>query len=132
MADDRIITLRFKPESVPDMELYRNLETEKKRLGLSMPAYVKNVLRQNFESRERMWTDGNVDVCMERIREIVHGELALHSVVVSEMLEKMTGGVTNDMGKAEWGKAPDCLGERLPEYSDDFPEGLNDVLEKFM
>ena len=36
MADDRIITLRFKPKSVPDMELYRNLETEKKRLHASL------------------------------------------------------------------------------------------------
>ncbi|MCI9139860.1 MAG: hypothetical protein HFI78_09190 [Lachnospiraceae bacterium] len=131
MADDRIITLRFKPKSVPDMELYRNLETEKKRLGLSMPAYVKNALRQNFESRERMWTDGSVDVCMERIREIVHGELALHSAAVSEMLGKMTGGAANGIGKAEWGKTPDQR-EKLPEYSDNFPEGLNGVLEKFM
>lgn len=131
MADDRIITLRFKPESVPDMELYRNLETEKKRLGLSIPAYVKNVLRQNFESRERMWTDDNVDVCMEWIREIVHGELALHSAAVSEMLGKMTGGAANGMGKAEWGKTLD-QGEKLPEYSENFPEGLNGVLEKFM
>ncbi len=131
MADDRIITLRFKPESVPDMELYRNLEMEKKRLGLSMPAYVKNALRQNFEGRERIWTDGSVDVCMERIQEIVHGELALHSAAVSEMLAKMTGGAANGIGKAEWGKTPD-QGEMLPEYSDNFPEGLNGVLEKFM
>lgn len=131
MADDRIITLRFKPESVPDMELYRELEAEKKRLGLSMPAYVKNVLRQNFEGRERMWMDGGVDVCMERIREIVHGELVLHSAVVSEMVEKMAGGAANGIGKAGWGKTPD-QGERLPEYSENFPEGLNGVLERFM
>lgn len=131
MADDRIITLRFKPESVPDMELYRELETEKRRLGLSMPAYVKNVLWQNFEGRERMWTDGSVNVCMERIREIVHGELAVHSTVISEMIEKMAGGHSNGMGKAEWRKQPD-QGEALPEYSDNFPEGLNGVLEKFM
>ena len=131
MADDRIITLRFKPESVPDMELYRNLEMEKKRLGLSMPAYVKNALRQNFEGRERIWTDGSVDVCMERIREIVHGELALHSAAVSEMLAKMTGGAANGIRTAEWEKTPD-QGETLPEYSENFPEGLSGVLEKFM
>ena len=68
---------------------------------------------------------------MERIREIVHGELALHSAAVSEMLAKMTGGAANGIGKAEWGETPD-QGEMLPEYSDNFPEGLNGVLEKFM
>lgn len=128
MTDDRIITLRFKPESVPDMELYRNLEMEKKRLGLSMPAYVKNALRQNFESRERMWTDGSVDVCMERIREIVHGELASQNAAFAGQLEKIAvgipGGIKNTRQLSEE--------EALPEYSDDFPERLNDVLEKFM
>ena len=48
MSDDRIITLRFKPENVPDMELYRELEAEKKRLGLSMPVYVKDILQLPF------------------------------------------------------------------------------------
>lgn len=128
MADDRIITLRFKPKSVPDMELYRNLETEKKRLGLSMPAYVKNALRQNFESRERMWTDGSVDVCMERIREIVHGELASQNAAFAGQLEKIAVGIPG--GIKNTGQLSEE--EALPEYSDNFPERLNDVLEKFM
>ena len=44
MADERVVTLRFKPECVPDMELYSRLEAEKRRIGLSMPVYVKGIL----------------------------------------------------------------------------------------
>ena len=36
MADERIITLRFKGENHLDMELYQSLKREKKELGLSM------------------------------------------------------------------------------------------------
>ena len=89
MSDDRIITLRFKPENVPDMELYRELEAEKKRLGLSMPVYVKDILQQHFKDGERMWTDG----CMERIREIVHGELASQNAVFAGQIEKIAAGI---------------------------------------
>ena len=124
MSDDRIITLRFKPENVPDMELYRELEAEKKRLGLSMPVYVKDILQQHFKDGERMWTDG----WMERIREIVHGELASQNAVFAGQLEKIAAGIPG--GIKNTGQPPEE--ETLPEYSDDFPEGLNGVLEKFM
>lgn len=129
MADDRIITLRFKTESVPDMELYKELEAEKKRLGLSMPAYVKDILSQHFEGRERVWAGAGMDGCMERIREIVHGELAAQNAAFTGQLEKIASGISN--GAKSTGQPPEGE-EPLPEYSDDFPEGLNGVLEKFM
>lgn len=131
MADDKIITLRFKTGSVPDMELYRELEAEKKSLGLSMPVYVKDILGQHFEGKGRMRADGGTDMCMERIREIVHGELASHSAVMIGIIEKMAGELPNGIGKTEQEKTPERE-ETLPEYSDYFPEGLYGVLEKFM
>ena len=59
MADDRVITLRFKSESVLDM--YRKLEMEKEQLGLSMPVYVKSILWRHLEvqgrcRKEQGWT----------------------------------------------------------------------------
>ena len=50
MLDERVITLRFKEENFLDMELYQSLEKEKKEMGLSMPVYVKEILRQHFEN----------------------------------------------------------------------------------
>lgn len=127
MADDRVITLRFKPENVPDMELYNRLETEKKRIGISMPAYVKGVLLQHFENPGRMWADAEADTCVEQMREIVHEELASQSAVLGGMFERIVQSLPDGIQKT--GKAS---GEVLPEYSDRFPEGLNGVLEKFM
>lgn len=45
MAGDRVITLRFQERKSVDMELYRRLEEGKKEKGLSMPVYVKDILR---------------------------------------------------------------------------------------
>ena len=114
MADERVVTLRFKPECVPDMELYSRLEAEKKRLGLSMPAYVKDILRRHFEDSGRIWEHVEAGICMEQVRGIVHEELASQSAELAGMIER------------------ELSGEALPGYSDSFPEGLNGVLEKFM
>jgi hypothetical protein len=48
MTEDKIITLRFKTSSVPDMEPYRKLECERNCLGVSMPVCVKGILRDHF------------------------------------------------------------------------------------
>lgn len=127
MADDRIITLRFKPECMPYMELYGRLEAEKKRLGLSMPVYVKDILRQHFEDSGRMWGHAETDTCMEQVRGIVQEELASQSIAFAGMLERMAESLPGGPQK----KA-EPQGEALPGYSDRFPEGLNGVLEKFM
>ncbi len=127
MADERVVTLRFKPGSVPDMELYSKLEAEKKRLGLSMPIYVKDILRQYFESQAKAWTDAGADVCMERMREIVHEELASQSTVLAGIFEKAAESLPKGSQKTG-----ELSSEALPGYSDRFPEGLNGILEKFM
>ncbi len=131
MAGDRVITLRFKPESVPDMELYRELEAEKNRLGLSMPVYVKGILGRHFEGMGGGWKDAGTDGCMEQIREIVHGEIAAHSAAVTGTLERIAEGLPNGIGNVIQERLPGSE-EALPEYSGDFPEGLNGVLEKFL
>ena len=92
MSDERVVTLRFQEQRAMDMELYRRLEDGKKETGLSMPAYVKGLLRQHFKSAERAGTDVGVEACMERIREIVHGELACQGAVLAGTLEKIAEG----------------------------------------
>ena len=127
MADERVVTLRFKPECVPDMELYSRLEAEKKRLGLSMPAYVKDILRRHFEDSGRIWEHVEAGICMEQVRGIVHEELASQSAELAGMIERMAESLPGGLQKER-----ELSGEALPGYSDRFPEGLNGVLEKFM
>lgn len=135
MADDRVITLRFKPESVPDMELYRKLEAEKKRLGLSMPIYVKDVLRKSFEDGGRIRTGAGMDAYMEQMREVVCGELFSWNAAFTEKLERIAEGFPNGTKEAGGTGEEGALSEKeviLPEYSEEFPEGLEDILEKFL
>ena len=127
MADERIITIRFKPECVPDMELYSRLEAEKRRLGLSMPTYVKDILWQHFEGSGKMGRHTEADICMEQMRGILHEELASQSTTLAGMIERMAESIPGGRQKER-----EPSGETLPGYSDRFPEGLNGVLEKFM
>ena len=127
MADDRIITIRFKPECVPDMELYSRLEAEKRRLGLSMPAYVKDILRRRFEGSGSMLGHTEADTCMEQMRVILQEELASQSAALTGVFERLVESLPSGLQK----KA-ELSDEILPGYSDRFPEGLNGVLEKFM
>ena len=130
MAEDKVITLRFQEWKAMDMELYRKLEKGKAELGLSMPAYVKGILRQHVEdSREGV---GGADVCREQIREVVRGELASQSAILVGTIERIAEGLMDGTPKHE---AAERFQERevvLPEYSDDLPDGMEGILEKFM
>lgn len=133
MTGDRVITLRFQERKAVDMELYRMLEEGRKGMGLSMPVYVKGILRQHFDGRGHgMGTDAGMDACMERLREIVHGELASQSDVIAGMLEKIAEGFPKEAGRAGKTCGLQEGDETLPGYSDSFPEGFDSVLEKFM
>ena len=130
MAEEKVVTLRFQERKSMDMELYQRLEDGKNGLGLSMPTYVKGILWHHFEDGERSGT--RMDGCMERIQEIVHGEVVSQSAVLAGMLEKIMEGSPERMSRAtQTGGLPE-RGDALPGYSDSLPEGFGGVLEKFM
>lgn len=79
-----------------------------------------------------MGADTGRDAYMERLREIVHGELASQSDAIAGMLEKIADGFPEGAGRTgKTGRLPEGE-EILPGYSDSFPEGFDSVLEKFM
>lgn len=131
MADDRIITLRFKTGNAPDTELYRKLETEKRELGLSMPVYVKEILRRHFESGEGN-ADSVADIVVGRVQKVIREEMVSLGAVLVGTLVKMAGNPLENVGKSGFPvREPDEAENRLPGYSDEFPEGLNSVLDQF-
>lgn len=69
---------------------------------------------------------------MERIREIVQGELASQSAAFARTLEKMTEGFPERAKRTGQADGLPESGEALPGYSDDLPEGMGSVLERFM
>ena len=131
MADDRIITLRFKTGNALDTGLYRKLETEKRELGLSMPVYVKEILRRHFESGEGN-ANGGADIIVGQVQKVIREEMASLGAVLAGTLIRMAGNPLESTGKNDLPvREPDEAENRLPGYSDEFPEGLNGVLDQF-
>lgn len=52
MGDKFVATVRFHTEGV-EAELYRRLMDGKREAGLSMPDYIKQILKEYFEDRDR-------------------------------------------------------------------------------
>ena len=144
MADDKIITLRFKQENVLDMELYRELECEKNCLGLSMPAYVKGVLQEHFKNKasgkpeeDIIWMlKDELDQYLHQVKGVVREELMSLSSVLLATLVRMNGVntdgilINSDLTAKE--ATEEDSKDNLPEYSDELPEGFDDVLGKLM
>ena len=131
MADERIITLRFKGENHLDMELYQSLKREKKELGLSMPAYVKEILRQHFENIRKEGMDGELNRCLEQIQNIVQEELAALKEMVAEAMVGMSEFSPKNP-KTDYEGISMEKEEILPEYSEELPKDMESVLEQFM
>ncbi|MGN0413931.1 MAG: hypothetical protein ACI4FX_00390 [Agathobacter sp.] len=144
MADDKIITLRFKQENVLDMKLYRELECEKNCLGLSMPTYVKGVLQEHFKNKasekpeeDIIWMlKDELDQYLHQGQGVVREELMSLSSVLLATLVRMNGVKTDDILINSDLTAKESTEEdskdNLPEYSDELPEGFDDVLGKLM
>ena len=144
MADDKIITLRFKQENVLDMKLYRELECEKNCLGLSMPAYVKGVLQEHFKNKasekpeeDIIWMlKDELDQYLHQVKGVVREELMSLSSVLLATLVRMNGVntdgilINSDLTAKE--ATEEDSKDNLPEYSDELPEGFDDVLGKLM
>jgi hypothetical protein len=145
MAEDKIITLRFKLGNAQDMELYRELECEKNCLGMSMPAYIKGVLQEHFAKKpsEKMEDDllwmlkDEMNQYQKNIQGMIREELMSLSAVLLATLVRMIGTgtdvsdpITNpDITNR---KSTEDSKDNLPEYIDELPEGFDDVLGKLM
>lgn len=123
MGDKYVATVRFHTEGV-EAELYRRLMEGKKEAGLSVPDYIKQILREYFENRDR---EDEQSEWLERFLE----EMA---DVVEQAVRKCIGACNvNIMGT---GTAlmvdTEAAGRReeagLPAQSEEIPEGALDFL----
>ena len=132
MVVKRVITLRFKEENYLDMELYQNLKREKKELGLSMPAYVKEILRQHFENAQKEGMDVELNRCLEQMRNIVQEELVALKEMVAEAMVGMSELSPKNSKRTGYEGISMEKEEMLPEYSEELPKDMESVLEQFM
>ena len=132
MADERVITLRFKEENFLDMELYQSLEKEKKELGLSMPAYVKEILHQHFENIQQERMNEDLNRCLERMQNMVHEEFVSLNDTITGMIVRIPEISSGNIKGAAYKGISLEKEEILPEYSEELPEGMEGVLEQFI
>lgn len=132
MADERVITLRFKEENFLDMELYQSLEKEKKELGLSMPAYVKEILHQHFENIQQERMNGDLNRCLERMQNMVHEEFVTLNDTITGIIARIPEISSGNIKGAAYKGISLEKEEILPEYSEELPEGMEGVLEQFI
>ena len=132
MPDERVITLRFKEENFLDMELYQSLEKEKKEMGLSMPVYVKEILRQHFENIQQERMNGDLNRCLERMQNMVHEEFVSLNDTITGMIARIPEISSSNIRRTAYEGISLEKEEILPEYSEELPEGMEGVLEQFI
>lgn len=121
MGDKYVATVRFHTEGV-EAELYRKLMDGKKEAGLSVPDYIKQILKEYFENKDRE------DEQSERLERFLE-EMA---DVVEHAVRKCIGAC-NVMGTGTALMADtEAAGSReeagLPAQSEEIPEGALDFL----
>lgn len=123
MGDKYVATVRFHTEGV-EAELYRRLMDGKKEAGLSVPDYIKQILREYFEDKDR---EDEQNEWLEWLRE----EMA---DVVEQAVRKGIGACNvNVLGTGtalmpDTEAADDREETGLPAQSEEIPEGALDFL----
>ena len=117
MGDKYVATVRFHTEGV-EAELYGRLMEGKKEAGLSVPDYIKQILKEYFENKDQE------DSRNEWITGIV--ERVVRNCI--------SGGNVNAMGTgtalmADTEEAANREEAGLPEQSEEIPEGALDFLD---
>lgn len=127
MGREKAITLRFKPDCMPDMELYRRIWEEKERMGISMPNCTKELLNRGLKAGDDEATGTRL---LDGIRKCIHEEMATLCAGIIESKPQTKGSQTSMSASA----LPEECGEQegsLPDFSDKAPQCLNSMLEKF-
>lgn len=124
MGDKYVATVRFHTEGV-EAELYRRLMEGKKEAGLSVPDYIKQILKEYFEHKDR---EDEQNEWLERLREEIVD-------AVEQAVRKYIGGCNvNVLGTgtalmADTEAADSREEAGLPEQSEEIPEGALDFLD---
>lgn len=124
MGDKYVATVRFHTEGV-EAELYGRLMEGKEEAGLSVPDYIKQILKEHFENKDR---EDSKNEWLEQFG----GEIA---EVVEQAVRKCISGCSADvmgtgtalMVNAEAADSREEAG--LPEQSEEIPEGALDFLD---
>ena len=124
MGDKYVATVRFHTEGV-EAELYDSLMEGKKEAGISVPDYIKQILKEYFESKDRE------DSRNEWLKQF---GVEITGIVERAVRNCISGGNVNAMGTsaalmADAEEVDNREEAGLPEQSEEIPEGALDFLD---
>lgn len=124
MGDKYVATVRFHMEGV-EAELYGRLMEGKKEAGLSVPDYIKQILKEYFESKDRE------DSRNEWLKQF---GVEITGIVERAVRNCISGGNVNAMGTsaalmADAEEVDNREEAGLPEQSEEIPEGALDFMD---
>lgn len=124
MGDKYVATVRFHTEGV-EAELYGRLMEGKKEAGLSVPDYIKQILKEYFESKDRE------DSRNEWLKQF---GVEITGIVERAVRNCISGGNVNAMGTsaalmADAEEVDNREEAGLPEQSEEIPEGALDFMD---
>ncbi len=124
MGDKYVATVRFHMEGV-EAELYGRLIEGKREAGLSMPDYIKQILKEYFKDKDR---EDEQNKWLKRFREEM-ADVVGQAVrkCISECNVNVMGTGTALMADTEAADSREEAG--LPEQSEEIPEGALDFLD---
>lgn len=124
MGDKYVATVRFHTEGV-EAELYGRIMEGKKEAGLSVPDYIKQILKEYFENKDR---EDSRNEWLEQFGREITGivERVVRNCISGGNVNVMETGTVLVAGT----EAVDNLEEAgLPEQSEEIPEGALDFLD---
>jgi hypothetical protein len=124
MGDKYVATVRFHTEGV-EAELYDSLMEGKKEAGISVPDYIKQILKEYFESKDRE------DSRNEWLKQF---GVEITGIVERAVRNCISGGNVNAMGTsaalmADAEEVDNREEAGLPEQSEEIPEGALDFMD---
>lgn len=127
MGDKYVATVRFHTEGV-EAELYGRLMKGKKEAGLSVPDYIKQILKEYFENKDR---EDSRNEWLEQFGGEITGivEQAVRNCIIGDNVNAM-GTSTAFMVDIESESADNREEAGLPEQSEEIPEGALDFLNE--
>lgn len=132
MGNKSVVTIRFQVAGA-EAELYRKIQEEKRKAGLSASEYVKRTLSEYFIDEEKR---EKTDMAIRGIREECQGMMGRVEEAIRCGIQEHDAALIGILGKikalpAEPEKSNKEESARLPEESNNIPEGALDFLEKF-
>jgi len=132
---EKIITLRFKPETVSEIELFERIEQARAKEGVSMPEFVKSLLTAYFDERKQK-SDQESFLAelrtlqrenVKHIEQVVRSCMIEHNAALIGALAKL---VSVPKGNNQEPNTP-TVEATLPAESSELPQGAEGILDMF-